>query len=123
MRRIRYMYIRDAKWNPIGCVAIVVNRSKNRLEYGLSMRHPKDAINHKNGKRKAFDRKLAQGLAVADLVRDIKWTHIEYDATMHDITAAVMQDIIAHNEAPSGAIKFAKNWLSTTSILYEPIYD
>lgn len=112
MDNVRFMYVRDAKWEPIGCVAITINRSKNRAEYGLSMRNPLDSMDDDN-RRIQFDRKMAQKLAQIDMdgFNPRKRVYIPNNATMHDITASVLRDIVARGQAPSGAVKFAKRWL------------
>ena len=117
MSNIRYMYVRDAKWEPIGCVAISLDRSKNRARYGLSMRHPKDALNSK-GRRVRFDRSQAQELALNNMVCERKTAYITSEANMHEVTAAVCKDIIARGSASTSAIKFAKRWLSVNELVY-----
>ena len=113
MKNLRFMYVRNGKQEPIGCMAITVNRSKNRVEYGLSMRNPKDAVDGCNHKVK-FDRAKAQQIALLNLDLDEgkQRAYIPGDATMHEITAAVMCDVISRGTAPTGAVKFAKHWLN-----------
>jgi len=122
MDNLRFMYVRDANWEPIGCLAITINRSKNRAEYGLSMRNPKDAYDDYN-RRVRFDRKFAQKLAqinmdFRDPHGDPKRVFIPSNATMHDITESVLKDIVARGTAPSGAVKFAKGWLRAVGVFY-----
>lgn len=114
---VRYMYIRNANWEPIGCVAITLNRSRNRLEYGLSMRNPLDAKDT-HGKKLPFNRQTAQLLARTDLEKGGKRAFITSDANMHEVTMAVFMDIVARAEAPSGAVRFAKRWLQTVRYIY-----
>jgi len=112
---IRYMYIRDSKRNPIGCLSIKIDRNKNRLQYGLSMRNPVDAVD-RNGKSVRFDRVLAQKLAADNLLTRAKSLFISADANMHDATTAIMRDLLAHKSAPSGSLKFAQRWLKINTI-------
>lgn len=117
MSNVRFIYIRNTNWEPIGCAAITVNRNKNRVEYGLSMRNPKDAVDSHN-RRLPFDRKMAQALALSKLVTDQNRAFVFGNASMHDITSAVFKDIVARDQAPSGAIKFARDWLRVTDMYY-----
>jgi hypothetical protein len=122
MDNVRFMYVRNAQYEPIGCVAITINRGKNRAEYGLSMRNPSDAVDDRQ-RRLPFDRQLAQRLAEMDLSPrssrlQVPRVYIPNDATMHDITESVLKDIIASGNAPSGAVKFAKRWLQASDIIF-----
>jgi hypothetical protein len=122
MNKLRFMYVRDANLEPCGCIAITINRGKNRAEYGLSMRNPADAKDDYN-RRVKFDRKLAQKLAEIDMSpRSARImpprVYIPSDANMHDISEAVLKDIVARGEAPSSAVKFAKRWLRTSEICF-----
>lgn len=113
---IRFMYIRDANWGPVGCLAIKVSRSKNRAEYGFSIRNPADAVDAK-GRSKQFDRLIAKDAAELRLQLEPHVAYVSKDASQHDITRSVLQDIIAKGRAPSRAVKFAKRWLSMTEFL------
>ena len=117
MDNVRFMYVRDANHSPVGCLAIKVVRSKNRVEYGFSIRNPADGIDAK-GRSKPFDRMLAQDAAELRMESNPHQAFISKDATQHDISRAVLQDIIAKRKAPARAIRFAKNWLAATEYLY-----
>jgi hypothetical protein len=116
----RFMYIRGNGWEPIGCLAITIDRSKNSAQYGLSMRHPKDGYNDYN-RRVKFDRGLAQKLAQIDMnaFKESKLAYIATDASMHDVTESVMKDIVVRGAAPSRAVKFAKWWLRPVTFTME----
>jgi hypothetical protein len=114
--RIRFMYVRDNKMEPVGCLAIRVNRSKNRAEFGLSTLHPKDGVDSK-GRRLKFDRVKSQSLASIRLSEDPTRVYIHSEATQHEITRAVMQAMIAA-DAPTRAKKFAKQWLAYTEVVF-----
>ena len=117
MNNVRFMYVRDANYSPVGCLAIRVIRSKNRVEYGLSVRNPVDGVDF-NGRSKPFDRMLAQDSAELRLDSNPQQAFIPKDATQHDISRAVLQDIIAKRKAPARAIRFAKSWLTATEYYY-----
>lgn len=117
MNNVRYIYIRDAKYEPIGCVAITLNRSKNRVEYGLSMRNPADATDA-SGKRIRFNRTVAQDMARKNLEDNPQRAYITSEANMHEVTMSVFMDIIAQGTASSGARRFAKRWLRTVDYIY-----
>jgi carbohydrate-selective porin OprB len=109
---IRYMYVRDANQEPVGCVAISVNRSANRAEYAISVRNPVDAFDN-NQRRVKFNRMMAQDLAMARLRLKPEIAYIPPNASQHEITASVLGDIIASGSAPARAVRFAKRWLAT----------
>jgi hypothetical protein len=110
MDKIRFMYIRDANQEPVGCVAISVNRNANRAAYGLSVRNPADAFDSE-GRRVKFNRTTAQTVALARLNLRPGRAYIPSNATQHEITASVLGDIIASGKAPARAVRFAKRWL------------
>lgn len=97
----RIMYLRDANYFPVGCVAITLNRHKNTVEYQLSVLNPQDR----------FDRKVARQLALGRLVEAPVTVVLSGHATMHEISLAVMKSIVSLNSAPSRAVKAAKTWL------------
>jgi hypothetical protein len=115
--KVRYMYVRDAQWDPCGCMVITVNRDQNQVVYGLSVRNPIDATDKLN-RRVKFDRKTAQSLALRRLLENPQHAYIAKSATQHDISAAVLRDIIASDFAPSRAKRFAKRWLEVANYLY-----
>jgi hypothetical protein len=116
--KVRYMYVRDASWEPVGCVAIRVNRDENRVEYGLSVRNPVDAMDNQ-GRRVKFDRKTAQRIATNRLGDGLNRAYISSNATQHDISKAVMGDIIASGKSPTRAVRFAKYWIDTSELLFQ----
>lgn len=115
--RVRFMYVRDNKNQPNGCVAIKVDRVRNRVEFGLSVIHPKDCLDNK-GRKIKFDRQAAQELAAVRLVEFPDRAYIPSEATQHEITEAVMKGIIA-SDAPSRAVRFAKSWLQYAEMIRE----
>jgi hypothetical protein len=110
MNKVRFMYTRDYNWAPNGCLAISVNRDTNQALYGLSVRHPKDAVDAKQRSIK-FDRKLAQSSALSRLESEPRVVDLPPEASQHDISTAVLQDLISDKKSPSRAMRFAKMWL------------
>lgn len=118
MDNVRFMYIRDAKFEPIGCVAVTVSRGKNRAVYGLSMRNPSDAYDSYS-RRVKFDKTFAQKLATINMgSNNHRRVYVPSNATMHDITESVLKDIVARGNAPSASVKFAKRWLRAAEICF-----
>jgi hypothetical protein len=111
----RVMYIRDANWSPVGCVAISADHNKQRAEYQLSMLNPSDTVDPTTGRRRRFDSKHARLLAMERLLDSPITVRLPKDANQHDISMAVMQDIAGSKSHPSRAVKFAKLWVREVS--------
>lgn len=105
----RIMYIRDTNWAPFGAVVIKVDRSHRRAHYQLSVLNPNDGIK--------FDRHEAQRRAMARLIDTPITVSIPKDATQHDISMAVMTDIV-DSDAPSRARRFARMWIDNVTWTY-----
>lgn len=105
----RFMYVRDNKWQPIGCVAITADHGKQRAEYALSMLNPIDTKDA-SGKKVRFDSKQARLLSMERLINSPVTVRLPKDINQHSISMAVMQDI-AKSKAPSRARKFAALWV------------
>jgi hypothetical protein len=80
---------------------IKLNRHNNEAQYQLSVLNPADR----------FDRKVARQLALGRLTEAPMQVNLPKNATMHDISRAVMEDISKRN-LPTRAVKSAKFWLS-----------
>jgi hypothetical protein len=79
---IRFMYLRDVKQNPVGCLAISIIDGK--ITYGLSVLNPLDK----------FDRKLARRIAVGRLtIAPMTVPGIEHQLSMHTISSLVMRHL------------------------------
>jgi hypothetical protein len=98
MRTVQFMYLRDARRNPIGCVAM--RRDGNNVLYQLSTSHPKDR----------FDKQLARKIAVGRLEDDPVVLNFEEITSRHIIFSHVMQDVL-DNSTAHRAVNSAKNWL------------
>lgn len=107
----RIMYVRDAGWRQIGCVAISAEPGKQRAEYQLSMLNPSDAVDPNTGRKLKFDRKSARLIALERLVDHPITVRLPKDANQHSISLAVMQDIASSKTTPARARKFAKQWI------------
>jgi hypothetical protein len=95
------MFLRDPKGTPVGCTAITVNESTGFAFYRMSVLNPADR----------FNRKLARELATGRLVEGGIPVRIPKNANMHDISRAIMTDIINAPGSPTRAIRSAKHWL------------
>lgn len=97
----RIQFLRDRHNHPVGCVVIKTNRHNNTAQYQLSVLNPADR----------FDRKVARQLALGRLTEAPLSVTLSKNANMHDITRAVMTDLI-NQKSPTRAVKAAKLWLS-----------
>lgn len=116
--KFRYMYLRDERRNPIGCLAIRLHRKKGYLEYQVSVVNPVDRISPMTGKNTPFNRNVAKDLAVGRLVTQGLLVPIKDDITMSQVTRAVMSDLASLPSTmpiPARAIKAAKLWLKSNS--------
>lgn len=87
--------------NPVGAVAIRVKEGRRMAEYQVSVLNPLDR----------FDRAMARQLALGRLAEAPFTVPLPKNATMDDITRAVMMDIMSDPGAVSRARKAAKLWL------------
>jgi hypothetical protein len=97
----RIMYLRSETGHPVGCLAIQLNRHEGQISYALSVLNPRDR----------FNRAVARQLALGRLVEEPLKVKINREATMHDISEAVMKDIIKFKDAPTRAVKAARLWV------------
>ena len=99
---IRVTYLRDEVQRPIGCVVIQLHRAKGLIDYQYTVQNPRDD----------FNRKIGRQLAIGRLVEDPISIIINKDADMHDISHAVMSDLLLAKDTPTRAFKAAKSWLN-----------
>lgn len=100
----RFMFLRDSKDQPVGCLAIKLNSTTSSLNYQLSVLNPSDK----------FNRKLAREIALGRLVNapvELKCA----DNSMHFITLQIMNDLSKNAKAPARAVRAAKLWISKLS--------
>lgn len=101
----RIQFLRDPNGQPVGCVAIRVRQvtvKRTLIEYQYSVLNPLDR----------FDRRLARQLALGRMVEAPYTTTVHASPSRHDITVAVMENIVSDSSAPSRAVKAAKLWLN-----------
>jgi hypothetical protein len=114
--KIRYMYLRDDKGSPIGCLAIQLHRKKGYLEYQLSVLNPVDRFHPLTGKQMPFNREVARRLAVGRLVEEPSSVSMGAKDTMTQISITVMQHLSGlQGIQPSRAVRAAKAWLRSHS--------
>lgn len=102
----RIMFLRNpSNGHPVGCVAIKVNRASKTASYQLSVLNPMDV----------FERSVARQIAIGRLVEKPLSVKISADASMHDISHAVMVDIAHFADVPSRAVKAARTWIKYNS--------
>lgn len=120
--KIRYIFLRDAHFYPIGCCAIRLNRQQGFLEYQVSTVNPADRIHHTTGRSIPFNRTVARQLALGRLIDDGLVVPFDPSSNMNEVTVAVMNDLSKLNppshkgDIPSRAIKAAKYWLLRNTI-------
>lgn len=107
MNNVRIMFLRDHNWHPVGCLAIKLDRSKGRVEYQVSVLNPQDR----------FNRAVGRQLAIGRLIENPLTVKVGKDASMHDISKAVLKDLKTQkNVLPSRAVKAANMWLAYNDI-------
>jgi hypothetical protein len=121
MNKVRYMYLREPSGNPIGCLAISINRYACRLEYQVSVANPLDRKDWLSGKDLPFNKAMARQLACGRLVEDGLRLTMNPSATMNEISMLVMRDLASfcrpmyRGDIPARAIKAAKHWLKSVN--------
>lgn len=102
MNKVRFMFLRNINQQPVGCVAIKFDRVKCRVEYQTSVLNPHDRFNRSVGRQLALGRLYEKPLQLK----------IGKEATMHDISKAVLNDIkLSKGLLPTRAVKAANLWL------------
>ncbi len=97
----RFMFLRDEKGAPVGCVAITLE--KDYAFFQVSTLNPADR----------FDRKLARQLAIGRTVENPMSVKVTKKGNIHDVSRAVMQAISKSALLPTRSVKAAKLWLKT----------
>lgn len=100
----RIMFLRNEHSHPIGCIAIKVEGGEQFAYYRLSVLNPADQFNREQARSLAIGRLTERGIPV----------RLPKNPNMHDISRAVMEDIIKAPTSPARAIKAAKLWLKST---------
>jgi len=97
----RFMFLRTDSGFPVACVAMKYSKA-GMVTYGVSTQHPKDR----------FNRKLARDLALGRLVSS-PWIAVVLgqNPSAHDISRAVVSDLLKKAVLPSRTYSAAKKWL------------
>lgn len=121
MNKVRYMYLREPSGNPIGCLAISIDRNESCLIYQVSVVNPLDRKDRFSGKDLPFHRSMARQLACGRLMEDGLCLPMNRNATMNEISMLVMTDLanlhrpMFRGDIPARAIKAAKHWLKSVN--------
>lgn len=103
--RVRYIYLRDTKRQPVACLAILYSAKNKKVAYGLSVLNPQDR----------FNRKVARELAAGRLALYGNYLDLSEvpEINCHVITRRILTDLLTweHEELPGRARKAAKRWL------------
>lgn len=102
----RFQYLRDAKGQPVGCVAIKIKEANSLdnctvISFQLSVLNPVDK----------FDRELARSISLARLHEKPSMAILIGGTGMYRITRTVMIAISSNKTFPARAVKAAKAWL------------
>lgn len=98
----RIMYLRDSRFQPVGCLAFSLSKDKKTIRYQLSVLNPVDR----------FERSLARQIALGRLVEGpIKIHNISGAESGTDVVFEIMNDLIGRSDLPNRARKAAKAWL------------
>lgn len=104
----RVMYLRDEKYNPVGCVAVSLTKNRQTVRYQLSVVNPVDK----------FERSLARHIALGRLLeKPIRLSGFDGKQSNHVIINAVMASILSSKTTPARAKKAAKLWLQCNSLI------
>jgi len=102
--KIRFMFLRNKKLQPVGCLAISRNDDCSEVFYQYSVLNPSDNFNRKLARDLATGR-LANSPIKIDCLNNTNFNN------MTEVTAAVMDHLEATSSAPTRARKAAKLWL------------
>lgn len=106
---MRIMFLRDKNRQPVGCLAFVID-ADNHIVYGMSVLNPKDK----------FNRTIARDVAMLRMNMFERSRFIPFHAapyTMHEVSEALMQDLLINPRAPTRARKAAQLWLTNNATL------
>lgn len=102
----RVQYLKDENGHYVGCVAIrehsALDGEKSVLvEYRVSTLNPADT----------FDKDVARQLALGRMVEAPYTVRVRLNPNLHDISHAIMRDILQDPTMPTRAKRAAKHWL------------
>ena len=102
----RVQYLKDQNGHYVGCIAIRERPAQDGerfalVEYRLSALNPLDE----------FDKDVARQLALGRMVEAPYTVRVRANPNMHDVSVAIMTDILRDVDAPTRVRKAAKYWL------------
>ena len=102
----RVQYLKDENGHYVGCIAIREHTPNageryTLVEYRVSVRNPEDQ----------FDKGVARQLALGRMVEAPFTVRVSAHPNLHEVSEAVMKDIISDSGAPSRARRAAKLWV------------
>lgn len=99
-KTVRNMYLRTAK-RPVGCLAISVDWDAGEAHYQFSVQNPKDK----------FDAVIGKEIATGRLAKSPRIITVSTESNCHEITKAVMMDLLANPQTPKRAVRAAQDWI------------
>lgn len=100
--RRQITFLRDAKGQPVGCIAYSVRSDKTKIQYQVSVLNPVDR----------FERPLARQIALGRLIeKPITFVNNNSKAGNLQILSYLMRQIADNMDLPSRARKAANLWL------------
>jgi hypothetical protein len=97
------MYLRNKDRQPVGCIAMKIDRKLHSISYQYSVQHPSDVF------KKEAARAIATGRLMLKPIDIPLFDHEEIN--MHLVSEVVMSHISASG-APTRAVKAARLWLA-----------
>ena len=116
MSNHRIMFLRDRTGSPVGCLAIKTEEHLYRtaiVSYQLSVLNPADR----------FDREMARTIALGRLIERPIQIQMHSEASMHEITSVIMNDIRNDSTLPSRARRAANLWMRTSVVKSKSVND
>lgn len=99
----RIMFLRDQKFQPVGCLAISHDRGTNIVKFQLSVLNPADRFRRDVARQIAIGRLIEKPIVIPLLG--------EREPSRTDITFSVMDCICNSKFVPGRARKMARLWL------------
>lgn len=102
----RVQYLKDENGHYVGCVAIKEHPAQDGertalVEYRVSVLNPADV----------FDKDVARQLALGRMLEAPYTVRVKASPNLHDVSYAIMKDIVRDPTMPTRAKRAAKHWL------------
>lgn len=110
--KIRFMFLRDRRNSPVGCLAITVSSDMTVVNYQYSVLNPVDGFNRSLARELAAGRLVTKPIVIGKGDSFLPSGSYKFRG-MHDITRAVMSHLATDAHAPKRASKAAELWLDT----------